>query len=246
MVHGRGGEGEVDPPERARERERGRDGHQSFGAQRLGRAARPIATTDSPSAMMRNSPKRSGRWAASNRTRARRDRTSLGTARSTSAASAHRATRAGPVASPPISSSGPVTVTPTLNEFTGMWRKPRKHESREDDPQGEVRRTEQHPRIGISTGHGERHEQAAQPDREDADPVDGTLDVVGVGVDARADPGPPDRYEENQRSPDSGPRVIRMQEGGHLCDREHEDEVEEEFGPGRPAFPRASGSCAWP
>ena len=88
-------------------------------------ALAPTATIDSPSAMITNSPNRSGMWSASNRIRASRLRSNAGTDRSTSPASAQSTTRQPPGANPPASSSGPVTNSATLNGLSTM-RPPRK------------------------------------------------------------------------------------------------------------------------
>ncbi len=160
---------------------------------------------------------------------------------------AHSATRAGPVASPPISSSGPVTVTPTLNELTGMWRKPRntraarmirraRYEAPNSTPVSATWRNPPtwprwHRHRARSAMNRLHRPTAKMPTRSMGVSMSWVLAWMLVPTQAHQI-----GYEENQRSPHPGPRVIGMQEGGHLCDREHEDEVEEELGPGDPLF----------
>jgi hypothetical protein len=85
-----------------------------------------MPTIDSPSAMIKNTPKRSTRWPASKFIKVSLDRSTRGVARSTMAARAQIRVRHGTGRKPPTSISGPLTQAETSGVISVILR-PRKY-----------------------------------------------------------------------------------------------------------------------
>ncbi len=100
---------------------------------------------------------------------------------------------------------------------------------------------EQHAPVPVRAGNRQRHDQAGEPDGQDAQPVARGVHVADVGLHGGADPAPVDRDEHHQRLRDPERVVAVVQQAGDLGDREDEDQVEVQLRPGDPLLRRLPG-----
>lgn len=102
----------------------------------------------------------------------------------------------------------------------------------QDESGGPVGSTEPEGSVLERPGQRQPEHQAAEGDREHAQPSAHRVDLVQVRVHRAADPHPEDRDEHDQGTADTEPRMIVVHQLRRRGDGEDENEIEEQLEPG--------------
>ena len=189
----------------------------------------PIATIDSPRAMITISAKRSAKCEGI--TRQPRSRRRVPTT-SIAIETLQTYARKSPSTNPPtratsaaVRNRGELEVA---RSSCGSWRVPQL-KSADCSTDDEVRDGEPRGFVLVRVGHGQRHEQGAGHRNEHDQARDDALDVDCVREPRVGRPRPPDHRKDERGSRETGDGGVFEDECRDLREREDEDEVEEQL-----------------